>query len=269
MAIILLVQNNGKISKLPMKNRTITFGRSSKSDIKIDDKMMSGQHFSLTLTQNRILTVKDLDSTNGTFLNGSKIENSKIFIGDQISVGETVFTLDKESMNKHEINYFSASDRTSVRFIKPPKSHKTLSIKRDIYEEFDIDDKDPKKLREKVKKKAINKSPDISINFDNEGDLKEKTKKETEQPKKPGNEDITTSEVISNKEISDSDLERKAYQATGATQFIKLDKEGLTNKKDKANRRKGKSSKKKRKKKKSTKKEPTSLFAKLFSIFKK
>ena len=264
MAIILLIQNNGKISKLPLKNRTITFGRSSKSDIKIDDQMMSGQHFSLTLTQNRILTVKDLESTNGTFLNGSKIENSKIFIGDQISVGATVFTLDKASMNKHEVNYFTPDERTSVRFIKPPTNQKTLSIKRDIYEVFDVDEGDPKTKKEKAQRKAPSQEPDISINFDNDGELKPKK----EKPKKveePSKKDITTSEVIDSSKLSESDLERKAYQATGATKFIKLDKESLKSTKKKNKKKKGKKNLKKKKKDK----KPKSLLGKILGLFKK
>lgn len=291
MAIVLLIQNNGSVTKLPMNKRMLVFGRSSKSDVQIDDKMMSGQHFSITVQQNRVLTVKDLESTNGTYLNGSKIDSSKIFIGDQVSVGGTTISIDQSALNKHELQYFTAQERTTVRYIKPPKSQETLSIKRDIYEEFNDDAPKKKTSEKKVPKPEpiADESPSaISINFNPDGEIKIKEKSipkvpasmlkanaESEAESGPDSSpdnSITTSNVIEGSQISEEQFDKKEYQATGATKFIKLDKETLQSQKSKANRRKGGTGihkKKKGKKKKKKKEKPKSLFAKIFSIFSK
>jgi pSer/pThr/pTyr-binding forkhead associated (FHA) protein len=257
MAIVLLIQHREKVSKLPMTNKTVTFGRSSKSDVTIKDKMMSGQHFSITLTKNEILTIKDLESTNGTYLNGSTITSSKLFIGDQVTVGETSIQIDVSSLNKQETKYFTNEERTTVRFIKPPKGQKTLSIKRDIYEEFSEEEAPKKEAIEK----PSNKTPDISINFSAEGSVTEK----------PKDEDVTVSEVIKGDDVDIENIDKGEYKETGETKFIKLDKETLTQKKHKASRARGGTgvhTEKKRKKRKIKKKQKKkSLIQKIFGIF--
>lgn len=258
MAIILLIQHRDKVSKLPMKNNTVTFGRSSKSDVTIKDKMMSGQHFSITLTSNKILTIKDLESTNGTYLNGSTVNSSKFFIGDQITIGETSISIDPSALNKQETKHFTNEERTTVRFIKPPKGQKTLSIKRDIYEEFS---EDSETAEEAIVKNA---SPDITIEFSADGNATTEVDGKKEQ---------TISEIITNEDEEISDVESGKYQGTGNTQFIKLDKEGLTQKKHKANRARGtgmhNAPKKKKRRKIKKKKEKKSLLGKLLGIFSK
>ncbi len=55
------------------ENASLIIGRKSTSDIVIDSNFVSGNHLQLLKDEYDNLFIKDLDSTNGTFLNGKKI----------------------------------------------------------------------------------------------------------------------------------------------------------------------------------------------------
>ncbi len=64
-----------------------TFGRSPANDFRIDHPTISGRHCEIELGLEKI-TIRDCDSTNGTFLNGKRIKeavlqpNQKLHLGD-------------------------------------------------------------------------------------------------------------------------------------------------------------------------------------------
>ena len=71
--------------------KTATIGRAPKSAIQVDQDSVSRAHAELRSEGGR-LTVKDLGSTNGTFVNDEQIEGEhKLRNGDLIKIGRTVF----------------------------------------------------------------------------------------------------------------------------------------------------------------------------------
>jgi hypothetical protein len=69
----------------------IRIGRGSMNDIVIQDNQSSRQHVEIT-RQGDDLIVRDLGSTNGTFVNGERITGSRpLRPGDEIRIGETTF----------------------------------------------------------------------------------------------------------------------------------------------------------------------------------
>ena len=72
---------------------SVIVGRSSACDIYIDDTKLSRQHFVIE-NIDRELYISDMDSMNGTFLNGSKISGKrKIADGDKILAGLSEITV--------------------------------------------------------------------------------------------------------------------------------------------------------------------------------
>ncbi len=67
---------------------TTTMGRSNTCEVVITDPLVSRQHCQILLGMGGI-TLKDLGSTNGTFLNGVKVNESPLRNQDVISVGGT------------------------------------------------------------------------------------------------------------------------------------------------------------------------------------
>lgn len=72
--------------------QNLIFGRSGGVDMAIDDGKMSSKHCRLLLKEDR-LELFDLSSKNGTYLNGIRIDQSEVFIGDEIRMGDTFVTL--------------------------------------------------------------------------------------------------------------------------------------------------------------------------------
>ena len=64
-----------------------TLGRSVRADFIIDVAMVSRVHCRLTADEAGRLTVEDLESTNGTFVNDRRVTRSEVVVGDRLRVG--------------------------------------------------------------------------------------------------------------------------------------------------------------------------------------
>lgn len=84
---------------IPLEREEVILGRALEADVRINDGKVSRQHAQIravsdaeTGTTNYVLT--DLNSRNGTFLNGQKITLENLQNGDKITVGEHIFRFD-------------------------------------------------------------------------------------------------------------------------------------------------------------------------------
>jgi pSer/pThr/pTyr-binding forkhead associated (FHA) protein len=73
-------------------NREIVIGRSSDLDMVLVEDMVSRKHAKI-VTDGRAVSIQDLGSTNGTFVNGEKIRNMQLKDGDRILVGTSIIKL--------------------------------------------------------------------------------------------------------------------------------------------------------------------------------
>ncbi len=78
--------------KLKVKKVTNVVGREGTCDIYVESKQVSRRHCLLQVTE-RGLLVKDLESTNGTFVNGIPMTDGYINEGDRLGLGTYVMTL--------------------------------------------------------------------------------------------------------------------------------------------------------------------------------
>ena len=63
-----------------------TIGRSTGAEFMLDAPLVSRLHCQLSATP-EALEVKDLDSTNGTFVNDTRVRSAKLRTGDRLKVG--------------------------------------------------------------------------------------------------------------------------------------------------------------------------------------
>lgn len=81
--------------RLKVKKVTNVVGREGTCDIYVESNQVSRRHCLLQVTE-RGLLVKDLESTNGTFVNGIPMTDGYINEGDRLSLGTYVLTLFRE-----------------------------------------------------------------------------------------------------------------------------------------------------------------------------
>lgn len=104
--------NGDVVSKYTLNRGVLTIGRKSDNDIHIDNPAANDKHAKILTILDKSF-IEDLDSTNGTYINGHKIT------GHELKDGETVF------IGEHELKYLKdsteseKSDSQSAMIIDP------------------------------------------------------------------------------------------------------------------------------------------------------
>ncbi len=76
--------------KLPLGSGAVIIGRSSKSDVQVDQESVSRNHAKIK-NNGKHFAIRDLGSTNGTYVNDELIDEMNLRDGDQIKIGRTIF----------------------------------------------------------------------------------------------------------------------------------------------------------------------------------
>ena len=80
---------------LPGNERTI--GRATGADFIIDAALVSRVHCRVSALADGELEIRDLESTNGTYVNGERIETARLASGDRLQVGRVEFVALRDS----------------------------------------------------------------------------------------------------------------------------------------------------------------------------
>jgi pSer/pThr/pTyr-binding forkhead associated (FHA) protein len=70
-----------------------TVGRAPAADFKLDAALVSRVHCRIT-AENEMLNVEDLASTNGTFVNGLRVDTGQLTNGDRLRIGRVELTVE-------------------------------------------------------------------------------------------------------------------------------------------------------------------------------
>ncbi len=83
------VREDGKVTKIPLPKHKVSVGRREDNDIVLKDQGASRYHCTLELVEGGCL-VTDLNSHNGTRVNGERIESAIVSADDEICIGKTI-----------------------------------------------------------------------------------------------------------------------------------------------------------------------------------
>lgn len=78
--------------RYPLLSAITVVGRDEDADIIIDDPGVSRRHSEIRITHDGprlVMSIRDLGSTNGTFVNGEQIESEHVYDGDALTIGRT------------------------------------------------------------------------------------------------------------------------------------------------------------------------------------
>ena len=105
--------------KFALDRGVTTIGRSSANDLPIADKMLSRQHARIIRDGNGGLTVEDLGSRNGTFVNGERlVALIPLKSGDRITVGGVTLKVESESTTRVRIDEQAGDDPLDNTILK-------------------------------------------------------------------------------------------------------------------------------------------------------
>ncbi len=92
---LILALDGALLGEFPLDKKTVTIGRRPANDIHIDNLAVSGEH-ARVVTVGAESLIEDLDSTNGTLLNGAPIRKQSLQHGDAIVIGKYQLTFLRE-----------------------------------------------------------------------------------------------------------------------------------------------------------------------------
>ncbi|MBR2307615.1 GGDEF domain-containing protein [Fibrobacter sp.] len=99
--IILYPQTQFK--QIPLPKGTITLGRGQDADVRLDDELVSRRHCAITFDGIRV-TVKDLGSTNGTFVDGEFVEEKVLDSDNRLQIGKMVMKVEFKDKSEEAID---------------------------------------------------------------------------------------------------------------------------------------------------------------------
>jgi pSer/pThr/pTyr-binding forkhead associated (FHA) protein len=83
------------LDRWEIKDNPLIFGRGDEADVQVKDERMSRQHFVVEARADKFFA-RDLDSTNGTFVNNNRITEVELHTNDRIRAGQTVVVFELE-----------------------------------------------------------------------------------------------------------------------------------------------------------------------------
>ena len=81
------------IERTELLTEPVTFGRGDQTSVRVIDDRMSRQHFVVKPAGDGFI-LQDLKSTNGTFVNGQRVDESTLKHNDKIRAGSTVWVFE-------------------------------------------------------------------------------------------------------------------------------------------------------------------------------
>lgn len=234
MPIVLVIKEKGDVHSVLLTTTPIVLGRSSSSDVKISDEKVSGKHLALKLNSQGRVMMKDLETTNGTLLNGAHVKEGYLMISDKLTIGDIELRLDESQMGPKEKQALTRDAApTQVKYIPMPGNTATGQ----------------KALKKKTNEKQIHT---------------EKSRLVDSAKKASRNQEVNAD--LSLPEKKQFEME----QATGSTQMLKASVEKQAQRsKDSSSSKKGATKNPSKKPKVDKKPEKKSLLKGLFQMFKR
>lgn len=131
----LLYYNKGFVKKFPLAKPVVTIGRGDNNDLVIEDEFLSRNHLRIDV-ENDCITIRDLDSTNGTLVDNQPVSEARIGMNESFTLGSIEFYLKKGSVREFKAvkELVPIFNRIEKQVIKPFKNAETRYIQ-SIYHE--------------------------------------------------------------------------------------------------------------------------------------
>src|SRR5690606_33932655 len=120
---LVLLRDQADRRRFALPNDVTTIGRSEACDLRIPLGEVSRRHCSIVQSEGQVL-VQDLGSSNGTYVNGKRIQETTLRPGDQIRIGSFRFIVQIDGKPAEgDPEFTAAAEQTApeTRSARPPK----------------------------------------------------------------------------------------------------------------------------------------------------
>lgn len=111
------IVNGVVVSEIDIHEGDFTIGRSRGNSLQLEDGIVSGRHCVIRLTPNEYMpetwdmTLRDLGSTNGTYVNNLPVTEQRLKHNDDIKIGSHAFKLfDTTAVEATQTEYYVPED---------------------------------------------------------------------------------------------------------------------------------------------------------------
>lgn len=133
MAKLIISMNGLNVREYVLTQERVTLGRGSANDIVLNEPVVSGQHAVVQLSGEASIT--DLDSTNGTYLNGQPINKSPLQHNDVITIGSHQLRYVDEAVQDFAATVVMQADsqetsphQAALKILNGPRAGEIMSI---------------------------------------------------------------------------------------------------------------------------------------------
>jgi len=133
MAKLIISMNGLNVRDYVLAQDRVSLGRSSANDIVLNEPVVSGEHAVVQLAGEA--TITDLDSTNGTYLNGQLIKKSPLRHNDVISIGSHQLRYVDESVQDFAATVVMQADskeaapqQAALKILNGPRAGEVMPI---------------------------------------------------------------------------------------------------------------------------------------------
>ena len=130
---LVMFRPNGKRKDFPVSGPIAVLGRGENCDLQIPLENVSRRHCELTLTSDQ-LEVRDLGSSNGTFVNNKRVNELALKAGDRLVVGPVVFTIQIDGFPEEIRPVKTRGERAAegARAVAEPAGEEIIDLEADV-----------------------------------------------------------------------------------------------------------------------------------------
>jgi pSer/pThr/pTyr-binding forkhead associated (FHA) protein len=127
--------------EFPLKaEKQIVIGRSSELDMVLVEDMVSRKHARIVVNGTGQISIEDLGSTNGTFVNGEKVKQATLKEGDRILIGTSILKLILQGLGAGEVDEVVAKQRLEEVAVQAARTSTKASSMTGKIEEIPLPD---------------------------------------------------------------------------------------------------------------------------------
>ncbi len=125
---LVLFKPNGQRVDVPVKASKLVIGRRQDCGLRVPLEGVSRQHCQIQLAD-KAVAVRDLDSSNGTYVNGQRVNQQALSAGDRLQVGPVTFTVqidgEPTEVRPVAVRAAKAAEKSAAPAPKAPKVAKS------------------------------------------------------------------------------------------------------------------------------------------------